>query len=173
MIEVHVRTIGARHKASVFLAGRDLTSVERVAADIQRAGGNARAAALDALNQQQVTAYLERVMCEAGKIDAIANLVGPRPQDFGNGSNTLNLLRVREHVHVEYLVAAVPWQAVGGRGVDPFVVPVAGSERRAKVQRIVVLGVNSRRLELELERADFARVDRPVTDPGRNRAGVA
>jgi NAD(P)-dependent dehydrogenase (short-subunit alcohol dehydrogenase family) len=81
----------AAQGASVFLAGRDLSGVERVAADIQWAGGNARAAELDALNEQQVTAYLDRVIREAGKIDAIANLIGPRPQDFSNGSNTLDL----------------------------------------------------------------------------------
>ena len=75
----------------VFLSGRHLRSVEQVAVNIHQDGGIAYAAEVDALDEQGVQAYLDRVAKEAGSIDILLNVMGPQPKDFSNGSNTLEL----------------------------------------------------------------------------------
>jgi NAD(P)-dependent dehydrogenase (short-subunit alcohol dehydrogenase family) len=77
--------------AAVFLSGRTLAAVEQVAQEIQRDGGVAYAAQVDALDEQAVNAYLGRVAHEAGSIDILLNMMGPQPKDFGNGTSTLEL----------------------------------------------------------------------------------
>ncbi len=81
----------AAQGATVFLSGRRLDAVKQVAADIQKDGGVAYAAEVDALDEQEVQAYLDGVAQEAGSIDILLNVMGPQPKDFGNGSNTLEL----------------------------------------------------------------------------------
>jgi 3-oxoacyl-[acyl-carrier protein] reductase len=77
--------------ATVFLSGRTLGAVSQVAADIQKDGGIAYAAGVDALDEQAVQAYLDRVAQEGGSIDILLNVMGPQPKDYGNGTNTLEL----------------------------------------------------------------------------------
>jgi NAD(P)-dependent dehydrogenase (short-subunit alcohol dehydrogenase family) len=81
----------AAQGATVFLSGRRLATIEQVAADIQKDGGIAQAAEVDALDEQAVQAYLDRVAQEAGGIDILLNVMGPQPRDFDNGGNTLEL----------------------------------------------------------------------------------
>src|SRR5437588_2564248 len=81
----------AAQGATVFLSGRALGAVEQVAAGIHKDGSIAYAAEVDALNEQAVQAYLDRVAQEAGSIDILLNVTGPQPKDYGNGSNTLEL----------------------------------------------------------------------------------
>src|SRR6266852_3885452 len=77
--------------ATVFLSSRTLNAVEQVAADIHQDGGVAYAAQVDALDEQAVNAYLDRVAQEGGSIDILLNVMGPQPKDYGNGTNTLEL----------------------------------------------------------------------------------
>lgn len=77
--------------AMVFLSGRTLNAVEQVAAAIHQDGGVAYAAQVDALDEQAVQAYLDRVAQEGGSIDILLNVMGPQPKDYGNGTNTLEL----------------------------------------------------------------------------------
>ncbi len=81
----------AAQGATVFLSGRTLGAVEQVAQDIHQDVGVAYAAQVDALDEQAVQAYLDRVAKEAGSIDILLNVTGPQPKDYGNGSNTLEL----------------------------------------------------------------------------------
>src|SRR5260370_20022878 len=81
----------AAQGATVFLSGRTLAAVEQVAADIHKDGGIAYAAQVDALDEQAVNAYLDRVAQEGGSIDILLNVMGPQPKDYGNGTNTLEL----------------------------------------------------------------------------------
>jgi NAD(P)-dependent dehydrogenase (short-subunit alcohol dehydrogenase family) len=81
----------AAQGATVFLSGRQLAAISQVAASIHQDGGVASAAEVDALDEQAVNAYLDRVAQEAGSIDILLNVVGPQPKDYGNGSNTLEL----------------------------------------------------------------------------------
>jgi NAD(P)-dependent dehydrogenase (short-subunit alcohol dehydrogenase family) len=81
----------AAQGATVFLSGRTLGAIEEVAAHIQNDGGIAHAAGVDALDEQTVNAYLDRVAQEAGSIDILLNAMGPQPKDYGNNTNTLEL----------------------------------------------------------------------------------
>lgn len=75
--------------AMVFLSGRTLGAVEQVTQEIHQGGGVAYAAQVDALDEQAVNAYLDRVVQEGESIDILLNVMGPQPRDFDNGGNTL------------------------------------------------------------------------------------
>jgi 3-oxoacyl-[acyl-carrier protein] reductase len=62
-----------------------------VALEIHQEGGVAYAAEVDALDEQAVNAYLDRVAQEGGSIDILLNVIGPQPKDYGNGTSTLEL----------------------------------------------------------------------------------
>lgn len=81
----------AAQGATVFLSGRTLNAVEQVAADIQKEGGVAYAARVDALDEQAVNAYLDLIAQDGGSIDILLNATGPQAKDYGNGTNTLEL----------------------------------------------------------------------------------
>ena len=81
----------AAQGATVFLSGRTLGAVEQVAEEIHQDGGVAYAAQVDALDEQAVNAYLDRVAQEGGSIDILLNVMGPQPRDYGNGTSTLEL----------------------------------------------------------------------------------
>ena len=70
--------------ASVFLTGRDLAAVDAVAKHIVSAGGCARAAQVDALDEQAVDTHLQSVIDSAGRVDISFNAVGvPNAQILG------------------------------------------------------------------------------------------
>jgi NAD(P)-dependent dehydrogenase (short-subunit alcohol dehydrogenase family) len=71
----------AREGATVFLAGRTLARLERVAEDISDAGGFAEAMELDALDEDAVNEHADSV-ASAGGIDVAVNAVG-FPHDQG------------------------------------------------------------------------------------------
>lgn len=81
----------AAQGATVFLSGRHLDAISQVAASIYHSGGVAYAEEVDALDEQAVNAYLDRVAQEGGSIDILLNAMGPQPKDYGNGSSTLEL----------------------------------------------------------------------------------
>jgi len=80
----------AAQGAMVFLSGRTLGAVEQVAEEIRNDGGVASAAQVDALDEQAVRAYLDR-LAQEGSIDILLNVTGPQPKDYGNGTPTLEL----------------------------------------------------------------------------------
>jgi len=65
----------AREGASVFLAGRTLTTLDEVAEEIRSAGGVAETAQVDALDEQAVDRYVDAVAEKAGDIDISFNLI--------------------------------------------------------------------------------------------------
>jgi len=81
----------AAQGATVFLAGRTLSAVSQVAEDIHKAGGIAYAAEVDALDEQAVKAYFDRVAQEGGSIDILLNVTGPQAKDYGNSTSTMEL----------------------------------------------------------------------------------
>ena len=66
----------AREGAKVFLAGKTLAKLEKVAADIRAAGGKAETAVLDALDEKAVENHADSVAAKAGGIDVSLNAVG-------------------------------------------------------------------------------------------------
>ncbi len=61
--------------ARVFLAGRTLATLDRVAEEIRSAGGVAETAQVDALDEQAVDRYVDAVAEKAGGIDISFNLI--------------------------------------------------------------------------------------------------
>ena len=66
----------AAEGAEVFLAGRRLAPVERVAREIAAAGGTAHADEVDALDETAVEGYLATVIDRAGRIDCSFDAIG-------------------------------------------------------------------------------------------------
>src|SRR5262245_58954316 len=66
----------AREGATVFLAGRTLAALDRVAAEIAAAGGRAETAEVDALDERAVDEHADAVAANAGRIDVTLNAVG-------------------------------------------------------------------------------------------------
>jgi NADP-dependent 3-hydroxy acid dehydrogenase YdfG len=59
----------ASEGAELFLAGRNLASVEAAATDVAAAGGSAEAAEVDALDEQAVDGHLQSVIEKTGRVD--------------------------------------------------------------------------------------------------------
>jgi 3-oxoacyl-[acyl-carrier protein] reductase len=62
--------------AQTFLTGRTLAPLEPVATRINRAGGTARVAQVDALDEAAIERHLDQVVEEAGRVDISFNAVG-------------------------------------------------------------------------------------------------
>jgi NAD(P)-dependent dehydrogenase (short-subunit alcohol dehydrogenase family) len=65
----------AREGARVFLAGRTLAKLEKVADAIRAKGGTAETAVVDALDERAVDAFVDSVVDGAGQIDVSFNLI--------------------------------------------------------------------------------------------------
>ena len=65
----------AREGARVFLSGRTLAKLDKVADDIRANGGAADTAVVDALDQSTVDAYVDSVAAQAGRIDISFNVI--------------------------------------------------------------------------------------------------
>src|SRR5438445_419942 len=65
----------AHEGARVFLAGRTLTTLEKVADEIRAAGGAAETAAVDALDADAVDTHADAVAAQAGSIDVSFNVI--------------------------------------------------------------------------------------------------
>jgi NAD(P)-dependent dehydrogenase (short-subunit alcohol dehydrogenase family) len=81
----------AAQGASVFLSGRHLEGVQKVAAELQAHTDEVQSAQVDALNESEVNAYLADVVRQAGRIDIVVNLMGQRPGEYSNGMPSLEL----------------------------------------------------------------------------------
>lgn len=66
----------AREGAWVFLAGRTQAKLDPVAEDIRAAGGRAETAVVDAVDETQVTRYVDSIVDAAGQIDISVNVIG-------------------------------------------------------------------------------------------------
>jgi NAD(P)-dependent dehydrogenase (short-subunit alcohol dehydrogenase family) len=59
----------AKEGATIFLAGRHLSSQENVANEIVDSGGRAETALVDAINESEVNAFIDSVICKVGTLD--------------------------------------------------------------------------------------------------------
>jgi 3-oxoacyl-[acyl-carrier protein] reductase len=62
--------------AKVFLTGRTISSVQKVANEIMDAGGNAETAQVDALDETAINDHLRKVVQKAGTVDISFNATG-------------------------------------------------------------------------------------------------
>jgi NAD(P)-dependent dehydrogenase (short-subunit alcohol dehydrogenase family) len=65
----------AAEGAMLHLAGRTKSTLHKVARDIEEAGGTAETAVVDALNEEQVDAFVERVAKKSRSIDISFNVI--------------------------------------------------------------------------------------------------
>jgi NAD(P)-dependent dehydrogenase (short-subunit alcohol dehydrogenase family) len=65
----------AREGATVYVVGRTRETLDAVVDDIRAAGGKARAAVLDALDERAVEDHAKQVVSETGRIDVSFNLI--------------------------------------------------------------------------------------------------
>ncbi|WP_426997374.1 SDR family NAD(P)-dependent oxidoreductase [Pseudarthrobacter sp. N5] len=65
----------AEEGATVYLAGRTESRLDKVARDIREAGGTAETAVVDALDESQVDAFVDRVAKKSKRIDISFNLI--------------------------------------------------------------------------------------------------
>lgn len=98
----------ARQGATVFLAGRALDPLRRVARDITDDGGHAELAQVDALDEDAVDAHARSVAEQAGGIDITLNAVG-RIHDQGTPLAGLSLADfqqpIMEYTRTNFLTA--------------------------------------------------------------------
>ena len=66
----------AREGATVFLAGRTKTKLDKIANEIRSNGGPAETAVVDALNEQAVDQFVDMVVEQTGRIDISFNVIG-------------------------------------------------------------------------------------------------
>lgn len=81
----------AAEGAEVFLAGRTKAGVEAIAKEIAATGSRAHAASLDSTDDAAVNRFIDNVVEDAGKIDVVIDLTGPRAKDYGNGKLAVDL----------------------------------------------------------------------------------
>jgi enoyl-[acyl-carrier-protein] reductase (NADH) len=62
--------------ARLFLTGRNISSVQRVADEILASGGSVETEEVDAQNEKAINSHLERIAGKAGKIDIVFNAIG-------------------------------------------------------------------------------------------------
>jgi NAD(P)-dependent dehydrogenase (short-subunit alcohol dehydrogenase family) len=72
----------AREGACVFLTGRRLAPVDRLAQEIAAGGGSAEAAEVDALDEAAIGRHLDAVIERAGRIDVSFNAIGLSDKGF-------------------------------------------------------------------------------------------
>ena len=68
----------AREGASVFLAGRTIESLDRIAGEIRSSGGSAETDQVDALDEQAVEKHLDEIVERAGSMDITFNAISIR-----------------------------------------------------------------------------------------------
>lgn len=78
----------AQHGAKLYVSGRNLKEVKKLADEIKKAGGQAEAHQVDALNESQIDAYLKKVSDDNGKLNIVFNGIGVRANDVSMGLPT-------------------------------------------------------------------------------------
>jgi 3-oxoacyl-[acyl-carrier protein] reductase len=89
-----------REGASVFLAGRTLNSLEKVATEISGAGGKVEVSKVDVMDPKSVEDHLDTVDEKVGKVDISFNLISA---DVGMG-NTLTQLTGEQFTNFAFTV---------------------------------------------------------------------
>jgi NAD(P)-dependent dehydrogenase (short-subunit alcohol dehydrogenase family) len=118
----------AREGANVFLAGRTLAKLEAVAAEITNLGGMAAADQVDALNHQEVDAYLDGIIGKAGNVDISFNAI-----DFGETQGG-PLTEMPSHRFTQPILNAM---------TTHFITGTAAARRMAKNRSGVILAITA------------------------------
>jgi NAD(P)-dependent dehydrogenase (short-subunit alcohol dehydrogenase family) len=135
----------AAEGAEVYLAGRSGPGLDEAGEEIRGAGGAAHVTVIDAEDSAAVDAYIDSIAKEAGSIDIVCNVVGPRVKDYGNGKPATQLtveefmLPLTTFVRSEFITsrAAARHMVEQHSGVIIF---VTGSPARAHTPGTTAIG---------------------------------
>ena len=81
----------AFHGARVYLSGRDLVAIRKVADNIKNNGGWAEAHQVDALSETQIDDHLKQIVADNGSLDIVFNGIGVRPAKTSYGIPSIAL----------------------------------------------------------------------------------
>ncbi|HEY0742689.1 MAG TPA: SDR family oxidoreductase [Chryseosolibacter sp.] len=94
--------------ARVFLSGRNIASVERIASEIRSSNGRAEAFKVDGMNEREVNQFVQEVAHDAGSIDISFNAIDYQPVQDVNlvDMSVEDFVRpVRIAMHTQFLTA--------------------------------------------------------------------
>jgi NAD(P)-dependent dehydrogenase (short-subunit alcohol dehydrogenase family) len=106
-----IATEFAAEGAEVFISGRSNPRLDELEKQIRSDGGNAHVDIIDAEDEAAVDAYVDRVAKQAGSIDVVCNVVGPRVKDYGNGTQLTQLtvdqfmVPIRTYIKSEFITS--------------------------------------------------------------------
>jgi len=149
----------AAEGAEVFLAGRTLKSLEKIAADIQSVGGTAHIAAVDALDQSAVDSFIAAITERQG-IDIVFNATGPRPHEYDNGKLAVDLAVEKFIVPLSTMLKSqfITAQAAARRMVHQkagVIIFLTGSPARGHVEGATAIGTAFGAIETFMENLAF------------------
>ena len=135
----------ASEGAEVFLAGRTGANVELVAKEITAAGGRAHAEVLDALDEAAVSAYVQSVVAQSGRLDIEFNATGPRIKEYANGTPAVDLpadlfiFPVNTVLKSQYITARAAAREMVKKG-SGVIVLLSGPPARPRIQGVTGIG---------------------------------
>lgn len=149
----------AAEGAEVFLAGRTLKSLEKVAAEIQSAGGVAHITVIDALDPSAVDSFIAATAKEQG-IDIVFNATGPQPHEYDNGKLAVDLAVEKFMVPVSTMLKSqfITAQAAARRMVQQkagVIIFLTGSPARGHVEGATAIGAAFGAIETFMENLAF------------------
>ncbi len=73
----------SEHGAKLYVTARNLDAVQSLAQKLSATGANVKAARVDALNEHEIDAFLEKVITENGRLDIVFNGIGAGYDEMG------------------------------------------------------------------------------------------
>jgi NAD(P)-dependent dehydrogenase (short-subunit alcohol dehydrogenase family) len=81
----------AQHGAKVYVSGRDLKKVKALADEIQRNGGTAIAAKVDAMDEEEIDRFLQQIVTDNKRLDIVFNGIGLKGEEYGTDTPATDL----------------------------------------------------------------------------------
>src|SRR5688572_10008975 len=110
----------AQHGAKVYITARNLQAVINLSDEIKAAGGQAEAAKVDALNENEIDSYLQNVIADNGKLDIVFNGIGSFYRDAGSGTPSTGHVRAIPQSFTTHLWLAIPYLKSSRKTHDPI-----------------------------------------------------
>jgi NAD(P)-dependent dehydrogenase (short-subunit alcohol dehydrogenase family) len=73
----------SEHGAKVFVTARNLEAVQALALDINDRGGQAEAAKVDAMKEEEIEGFVQKVVSATGRLDIVFNGIGASYSEMG------------------------------------------------------------------------------------------
>ncbi len=103
----------ARHGAKVYVSARNIEAAKKLADTIKQDGGWAEAEQVDAMNENEIENYIQKIVADNGKLEIVFNGIGARPSesDYGTYTTQISLEQfmkpINLHVGSQFLTSRV------------------------------------------------------------------